>query len=99
MADRDIGLSLSEVLYVARRRVIGKCPRDLLLRKTIGLSLLAIHRGEETLSHVETEDHASTAIGPVKFKAGDMLVAHVRWDRLTRLKRDRDWIVVISDFP
>lgn len=51
------------------------------------------------MSHVETEDHASTAIGPVKFKAGDMLVAHVRWDRLTRLKRDRDWIVVISDFP
>ncbi|NND19734.1 MAG: SLC13 family permease, partial [Silicimonas sp.] len=90
---------IAEVVIPPDSRVIGKCPRDLLLRKTTGLSLLAIHRGEETLSHVETEDHAPTAIGLVKFQAGDMLVAHVRWDRLTRLKRDRDWIVVTSDFP
>ncbi|MBT8417917.1 MAG: anion permease, partial [Silicimonas sp.] len=90
---------IAEVVIPPDSRVIGKCPRDLLLRKTTGLSLLAIHRGEETLSHVETEDHVPTAIGLVKFQAGDMLVAHVRWDRLTRLKRDRDWIVVTSDFP
>ena len=80
-------------------RVIGKCPRELLLRKTTGLSLLAIHRGEETLSHVETEEHAATAIGLEKFRAGDMLVAHVSWDNLLRLSRDQDWIVVTSDFP
>ncbi|MBT8423989.1 MAG: SLC13 family permease [Silicimonas sp.] len=90
---------IAEVVIPPDSRVIGKCPRDLLLRKTTGLSLLAIHRGEETLSHVESEDHVPTAIGLVKFQAGDMLVAHVRWDRLTRLKRDRDWIVVTSDFP
>ncbi len=79
--------------------MIGKCPRELVLRKTYGLSLLAIHRGEDTLSHVETEDHTPTAIGLVNFQPGDMLVSHTKWDNLTRLKRDPDFVVVTSDFP
>ncbi len=90
---------IAEVVVPPGSKVIGKSPRDLLLRKTTGLSLLAIYRGEEVMSHVETEDHAPTPIGLVKFQAGDMLVAHVRWDRLARLKKDRDWVVVTSDFP
>ena len=90
---------IAEVVVPPDSRVIGKSPRDLLLRKTYGLGLLAIHRGEETLSHVETKDHMPTAIGLIKFQAGDMLVTHVRWDRLTRLKQDRDFVVVTSDFP
>ncbi|QGX97250.1 SLC13 family permease [Roseovarius faecimaris] len=90
---------IAEVVIPPDSRVIGQSPRDLLLRKTTGLSLLAIHRGEETLSHVETEDHTPTAIGLVPFQAGDMLVAHTRWDMLTRLKQNRDFVVVTSDFP
>ena len=90
---------IAELVIPPDSKLIGKSPRDLLLRKTYGLSLLAIHRGEETLSHVETDDHAPTAIGIVPFQAGDMLVAHTRWDNLTRLKRDRDFVVVTSDFP
>ncbi|PWE32619.1 SLC13 family permease [Maritimibacter sp. 55A14] len=90
---------IAEIVIPPDSKLIGKSPRDLLLRKTYGLSLLAIHRGEETLSHVETEDHAPTAIGLVPFRAGDMLVAHTRWDNLVRLKRDRDLVVVTSDFP
>ena len=90
---------VAEVVIPPDSRLIGKCPRELLLRKTYGLSLLAIHRGEETLSHVETEDHEATAIGLVKFQAGDMLVAHTKWDNLTRLKSDRDLVIVTSDFP
>ncbi|MCP4314447.1 MAG: SLC13 family permease [Hyphomicrobiales bacterium] len=90
---------IAEVVIPPDSKLIGKSPRDLLLRKTYGLSLLAIHRSEDTLSHVATEDHEPTAIGLVKFRAGDMLVAHTRWDNLTRLKRDRDFVVVTSDFP
>lgn len=90
---------IAEIVIPPDSKVIGQSPRDLLLRKTTGLSLLAIHRGEETLSHVEAEDHVPVAIGLVKFQPGDMLVAHTSWDRLTRLKRDRDWVVVTSDFP
>ncbi len=90
---------IAEVVVPPGSNVIGKCPRDLLLRKTTGLSLLAIYRGEEILSHVETEEHQPTAIGLVEFQAGDMLVAHVKWDMLTRLKQDRSWVVVTSDYP
>lgn len=90
---------IAELVIPPDSKLIGKSPRDLLLRKTYGLSLLAIHRGEDTLSHVETDDHAPTPIGLVSFQAGDMLVAHTRWDNLTRLKRDRDFVVVTSDFP
>lgn len=90
---------VAELVIPPDSKLIGKSPRDLLLRKTYGLGLMAIHRGEETLSHVKTDDHDSTQIGLVPFRAGDMLVAHTRWDNLTRLKRDRDFIVVTADFP
>jgi di/tricarboxylate transporter len=90
---------VAELVIPPDSKLIGKSPRDLLLRKTYGLGLMAIHRGEETLSHVKTEDHEATQIGLVPFHAGDMLVAHTRWDNLTRLKRDRDFIVVTADFP
>ncbi|MEM8540252.1 MAG: SLC13 family permease [Pseudomonadota bacterium] len=90
---------VAELVIPPDSKLIGKSPRDLLLRKTYGLGLMAIHRGEETLSHVKTEDHVSTQIGLVPFHAGDMLVAHTRWDNLTRIKRDRDFIVVTTDFP
>ena len=90
---------IAELVIAPDSTLIGKSPRELLLRKTFGLSLLAIHRGEETLSHVEYGDHKPTAIGLVEFKAGDMLVAHTRWDNLTRIKRNRDFVVVTADFP
>lgn len=90
---------IAEIVIPPESKLIGKCPRELLLRKTYGLSLLAIHRGEENLSHVETENHEPTQIGLVKFQSGDMLVAHTRWDNLARLKPDRDFVIVTSDFP
>ena len=90
---------VAEVVIPPGSAVIGQTPIDLRLRQTHGLSLLAIHRGEETLSHVETEDHMATHIGQVPFQAGDTAVVHVQWDRLTRLKSDKDFVVVTSDFP
>lgn len=90
---------IAEVVIPPDSKVVGKCPRELLFRKTYGMSLLAIHRGEVTLSHVETENHISTQIGLEEFRAGDMLVAHTKWDNLTRLKQNRDFVVVTSDFP
>lgn len=90
---------VAEVVIPPGSSVIGQTPIDLRLRQTHGLSLLAIHRGEETLSHVETEDHVATHIGQVPLQAGDTAVVHVQWDRLTRLLSDRDFVVVTSDFP
>ncbi len=90
---------VAEVVIPPGSAVIGQCPIDLRLRQTHGLSILAIHRGEETLSHVETEDHVATHIGKVQLQAGDTLVVHVQWERLTRMKSDQDFVVVTSDFP
>ena len=90
---------VAEVVIPPGSSVIGQTPIDLRLRQTHGLSLLAIHRGEDTMSHVETEDHVATHIGQVPFQAGDTAVVHVQWDRLTRLKSDKDFVVVTSDFP
>ena len=90
---------VAEVVIPPGSTVIGKCPIELRLRQTHGLSILAIHRGEDTLSHVETEDHVATHVGEVKLQAGDTLVVHVQWDRLTRMKSDQDFVVVTSDFP
>ncbi len=90
---------VAEVVIPPGSTVIGQSPIDLRLRQTHGLSILAIHRGEDTLSHVETEDHAATHIGEVPLRAGDTLVVHVQWERLTRLKSDQDFVVVTSDFP
>lgn len=90
---------IAELVIPPDSNLVGKSPRDLLLRKTYGLSLLGIHRGEETLSHVEYGEHKPTAIGLVPFQAGDMLVAHSRWENLVRVKRDRDFVVVTADFP
>ena len=90
---------VAEVVIPPSSSVIGKCPIDLRLRQTHGLSILAIHRGEETMSHVESEDHVATHVGKVNLQAGDTLVVHVQWERLTRVKADKDFVVVTSDFP
>lgn len=90
---------VAEVVIPPGSGVIGQCPIDLRLRSTHGLSILAIHRGEETMSHVETADHVATHIGAVPLQAGDTMVVHVRWEQLTRLKADRDFVIVTSDFP
>ncbi len=90
---------VAEIVIPPDSRAIGKPARELQLRKNYGLSMLAIHRGEETLSHVETEEHEASRIGRVPFRAGDTLVVHIQWDQLTRITKERDYVVVTSDFP
>ncbi|MEM7517561.1 MAG: SLC13 family permease [Planctomycetota bacterium] len=89
----------AEVVIPPGSEVIGKCAIDLKMRKAYGLSVIGIHRGEETLSLVETEDHAPTRVGKVPLLAGDTLIAFTKWDRLAQLTKDRDFVVVTQDFP
>lgn len=90
---------VAEIVIPPDSQVVGKSTRDIAMRKSYGLSLLAIHRGEETLSLVEEDDHEATRISHVPLRAGDTLVVHTAWDRLTRLKKDRNFVIVTSDFP
>jgi len=90
---------VAEIVIPPDSDVIGKTARDLTMRKTYGLGLLAIHRGGETLSLVETADHVATNVGVEPLRAGDTLVAFTAWESLARLTKDRDFVVVTSDFP
>lgn len=90
---------VAEMVIPPGSSVIGKTPIDLRFRATYGMSLLAVHRGEDTMSHVETPDHEAVSLSTVKFQAGDTLVVHTAWEMLTRRTRDRDFVIVTSDFP
>lgn len=90
---------VAELVIPPASSVIGHSARDLRMREGLGASLLAIHRGEDTLSHVETQEHESTRIGTVPFQSGDTLVVHLNWERLAMLESNRDYVVVTSDYP
>ncbi|WP_420863162.1 SLC13 family permease [Algirhabdus cladophorae] len=90
---------VAEIVIPPGSSMVGQTAQDVKIRKTYGLSMLAIHRVEETLSHVETEDHPATPLGEVAFQTGDTLVVHTAWERLARLKENRDFVIVTSDFP
>lgn len=90
---------VAEVVIPPGSSLIGKTAHDVIFRKTYGASMLAIHRGEETLSLVATEDHEPTQIAEVPFQAGDTLVILTTWEALTRLSRNRDFVVVTTDYP
>lgn len=90
---------VAELVIPPGSSLIGQSPSDVRIRAKYGMSLLAIHRGEDTLSHVETPDHVATQITHVPLQAGDTLVVHTTWAALTRVTSDRNFVVVTSDFP
>ncbi len=90
---------VAEIVIPPDSGVIGKSAREVRLRGTYGLNLLAIHRGDETLSRVETKAHTACLLGQEPFHAGDTLVVHAQWENLARTSKDRDFVVVTSDYP
>ncbi|MEO1536265.1 MAG: SLC13 family permease [Pseudomonadota bacterium] len=90
---------MAEIVVPPGSNVIGKCAVELEFRQVHGFSIAAIHRGGETLSLVETEDHAPTRVGLEPLRAGDTMVGLIRWDRLVRLTQDQNFVVVTQGFP
>ncbi|MGI9503391.1 MAG: SLC13 family permease, partial [Geminicoccaceae bacterium] len=84
---------IAEVVISPNSSLIGKTGRDIVIRKIYGISPLVIFRGGETL----TRDREK--IGRTPYKAGDLLVCHTTWNALSRLEKDRDFVVVTSDYP
>jgi len=84
---------IAEIVVPPGSNLIGKTARDVWMRKTYGLSLLVIHRGEETIS-VETGGVRYTP-----FRAGDTLVVHTTWRDLARLETDRNFVIVTTEYP
>jgi di/tricarboxylate transporter len=83
---------VAEVLIPPGSNLIGKSARDLWLRKTTGLAMIGLHRNGGTLR--EGDD-----IRNMPFQAGDTLVVHTAWDALARLEKDRNYVVVTTEYP
>jgi di/tricarboxylate transporter len=83
---------IAEVVIPPGSQLIGKSAREVWLRKTHGLGLIAIHRNGETMR--QGDDIRSTP-----FQAGDTLVAHTTWRNLERLESDRNFVVVTTEYP
>lgn len=62
------------------------------MRKTYGLSIMAIHRGGETIRE-------GSGVRDIAFQAGDTLVVYTMWDALAHLEKDNDFIVVTTEYP
>ena len=83
---------VAEVVIPPGSKLIGKSARDVWLRKTYGLAMVALHRRGKTLR--EGED-----IRNLPLEAGDTLVVHTAWESLARLESNRDFVVVTSEYP
>ncbi len=83
---------VAEVVIPPGSQLIGKSAREAWLRKTYGLGLIALHRDGETLRQGDQ-------IRSMPFHAGDTLVVHTTWINLERLEKDRNFVVVTTEYP
>jgi len=83
---------IAEVLIPPGSTLIGKSARDVWMRKSYGLAMIGLHRNGETLR--EGDD-----IRNMPFQAGDTLVVHTAWDALARIEKNRDFVVVTTEYP
>jgi len=83
---------IAEVVIPPGSGLLGKSARDIWMRKTYGMALIALHRGGKTLR--EGDD-----IRNMPFQAGDTLVVHTPWKVLSRIEKDRNFVVVTTEYP
>ncbi len=84
---------IAEVVIPPGSALIGKSARDIWMRKTYGLSLLAIHRSGKIITR-EGEGVRDTPL-----QSGDCLVCHTRWADLARLESNRNFVIVTTEYP
>ena len=80
---------ISEAVIPPNSRFLKQLVGDLRLRKRMGISVLAVNRGDE----IFRED-----VRKVALRAGDTLVLHSLWRDLT-LAADNHDFVVVTDYP
>lgn len=83
---------IAEVVIPHGSDLIGKSARDVWMRKTYGISMTALHRGGKTLREGD-------GIRDIPLQAGDTLVAHTTWEALAHLEKDRNFVVVTTEYP
>jgi di/tricarboxylate transporter len=83
---------IAEIVIPPGSSLIGKSARDIWMRKAYGLAMVALHRDGETLFEGER-------IRDMPFETGDTILAHTTWRALAHLERDRNFVIVTSEYP
>ncbi len=83
---------IAEVVIPPGSNHIGKSACDIWMRKTYGLAMIGLHRQGETMREGDN-------IRRIPFKAGDTLVVHTAWDSLPRIEKDKNFVVVTTEYP
>jgi len=83
---------IADIVIPPSSTLIGKSARDLWMRKTYGIAMVAMHRNGETMREGDN-------IRNLPLEAGDTLVVHTSWDALARLQKDKNFVVVTTEFP
>ncbi|AHE97118.1 SLC13 family permease [Thioalkalivibrio paradoxus] len=81
---------VAEVVIAPGSSLVGKTVTDVAMRRTYGLSVLRLQRGEEPIRE---------GLRDVPLRATDTLVVHCDWESLARLEGNRDFVIVTSDYP
>ena len=83
---------IAEIVIPPGSSLIGKSARDIHMRKAYGLAMVGLHRDGKTLR--EGDD-----IRNLPFESGDTLVVHTEWSTLERIEKDRDFVLVTTEYP
>lgn len=83
---------IAEIVIPPGSSLIGRSARDVWMRKTYGLAMVAIHRDGETQFEGES-------IRDIPLEAGDTMLAHTTWKALAHMESNRDFVIVTSEYP
>ncbi len=83
---------IAEIVIPPGSNLIGKSALDVWMRKTYGLAMVALHRDGETMMEGEN-------IRDMPLEAGDTILVHTTWRALAHLERDRNFVIVTSEYP
>ena len=83
---------IAEIVIPPGSSLLGKSARDVWMRKTYGIAMVALHRGGETMFEGDN-------IRDIPLKTGDTLLVHTTWKALGRLEKDRNFVIVTSEYP
>ena len=83
---------IAELVIPPGSTLIKQSARDVWMRKVYGIAMVALHRTGETMREGD-------GIRDVPLQAGDTLVVHTTWDALHRLRNDKNFVIVTTEYP
>ncbi len=83
---------IAEIVIPPGSKLVGQSARDIWLRKSYGLALVALNRAGETMREGDN-------IRSMDFQVGDTLVVHTTWRSLERIAMDKNFVVITTEYP